>query len=83
MAHKTSINIKPCNIGSSEAHNKRTAEYLAHIDKEKFYIRTELMTRNEAWIAPEFSETSLTDRYNKIAVMVKEKTGRAMQTKDV
>lgn len=82
MAHKTSINIKPCNIGSSEAHNKRTAEYLAHIDKEKFYIRTELMTRNEAWIAPEFSETSLTDRYNKIAVMVKEKTGRAMQTKD-
>ena len=30
MAQKTSINIKPCNIGSSEAHNKRTAEYLAH-----------------------------------------------------
>ena len=29
MAQKTSINIKPCNIGSSEAHNKRTAEYLA------------------------------------------------------
>ena len=34
MAQKTSINIKPCNIGSSEAHNKRTAEYLAHINKE-------------------------------------------------
>lgn len=34
MAQKTSINIKPCNIGSSEAHNRRTAEYLAHIGKE-------------------------------------------------
>ena len=41
MAQKTSINIKPCNIGSSEAHNRRTAEYLAHIGKEKFYVRTD------------------------------------------
>ena len=24
-AQKTSINIKPCNTGSSEAHNRRTA----------------------------------------------------------
>ena len=43
MAQKTSINIKPCNIGSSEAHNKRTAEYLAHINKERLYVRTDLM----------------------------------------
>ena len=70
MAQKTSVNIKPCNIVSSEAHNRRTAEYLANIRKEKFYIRTDLMARNE------------TDRYNQIAAMVKEKTGRAMQTKD-
>lgn len=34
MAQKTSINIKPCNTGSSEAHNRRTAEYLANIVKE-------------------------------------------------
>ena len=82
MAQKTSINIKPCNIGSSEAHNKRTAEYLANIRKEKFYIRTELMAGNEAWVSPDFGEATLTDRYNRIAAMVKEKTGRAMQTKD-
>ena len=25
MAQKTSINIKPCNIGSSEAHNKKNS----------------------------------------------------------
>ena len=82
MKQKTSINIKPCNIGSSEAHNRRSAEYLAHIYKERFYIRTDLMARNETWVAPGFGETSLTDRYNQIAAMVKEKTGRAMQTKD-
>ena len=82
MALKTSVNIKPCNIGSSEAHNKRTAEYLANIRKEKFYIRTDLMAGNETWVSPDFSEATLTDRYNRIAAMVKEKTGRAMQTKD-
>lgn len=82
MAQKTSINIKPCNIGSSEAHNRRTAEYLANINKEKFYIRTELMAGNETWVSPDFGNTTLTDRYNQIAQMVKEKTGRAMQTKD-
>ena len=82
MAQKTSINIKPCNIGSSEAHNRRTADYLEHIDKEKFYIRTELMEGNEVWVSPDFVETSLTDRYNQIAMMVKEKTGRAMQSKE-
>ena len=82
MAQKTSINIKPCNTGSSEAHNRRTAEYLANIVKENLYIRTDLMARNEVWVAPDFGDTSLTDRYNQIAAMVKEKTGRAMQTKD-
>ena len=82
MAQKTSINIKPCNIGSSEAHNRRTAEYLAHIGKDKFYVRTDLMAANETWVAPVFGGTSLSERYNQIAAMVKEKTGRAMQTKD-
>ncbi len=63
-------------------HNRRTAEYLANIRKEKFYICTNLMAENEALVAPDFGDTSLTDRYNQIAAMVKEKTGRAMQTKD-
>ena len=82
MAQKTSINIKPCNVGSSSPHNRRSAEYLANIRKEKLYIRTDLMAKNEAWVAPELGDTSLADRYKQIAAMVKEKTGRAMQTKD-
>lgn len=82
MAQKTSINIKPCNTGSSEEHNRRRTEYLARINKERLYIRTDLMASNEAWVAPELGNSSLADRYNQIAQMVKEKTGRAMQTKD-
>ena len=82
MAQKTSINIKPCNTGSSEEHNRRRAEYLARINKDRLYIRTDLMASNEAWVAPELGNSSLADRYNQIAAMVKEKTGRKMQTKD-
>lgn len=54
MAQKTSVNIKPCNIGSSEEYNRRTAEYLAHIGKDKFYVRTYLMAANETWVASDF-----------------------------
>ena len=79
---KTSINIKPCNVGSSGPHNRRTAEYLANIRKEKIYIRTDLMAKNEEWVSPELGDTSLEERNRQIAAMVKEKTGRAMQTKD-
>ena len=78
---KTSINIKPCLVTSSGAHNRRLAEYLANIRKEKIYIRTDLMAKNETWVSPELGDTSLEERSRQIAAMVKKKTGRAMQTK--
>lgn len=37
----TSINIQPCNVGASEAHNRR----LTHLD----YVRSELTHKNESW----------------------------------
>ena len=79
---KTSINIKPCLVTSSGAHNRRLAEYLANIRKEKIYIRTDLMAKNETWVSPELGDTSLEERNRQIAAMVKKKTGRTMQTKD-
>lgn len=79
---KTSINIKPCLVTSSGAHNRRLAEYLANIRKEKIYIRTDLMAKNETWVSPELGDTSLEEHSRQIAAMVKKKTGRAMQTKD-
>lgn len=79
---QTSDHIKPCNIGSSEAHNRRTPEYLKHIGKEKFYIRTDLTSQNISWASSLMEGKDLTAYYNDIARMVKEKTGRAMQTKE-
>ncbi len=79
---KASDNIRPCNIGQSEAHNRRTPQYLAHINKDNIYLRTDLMDGNEAWVSPRIEGVSLREYYKSLGEMVKTKTGRAMQTKD-
>ena len=82
MATKSSIHIKPCNIASSEAHNRRTAEYMRHIGESRIYVVSELSTDNEQWINPDFGSPDLRTHYDNIRQMVKEKTGRAMQEKE-
>ena len=82
MATKSSIHIKPCNIASSEAHNRRTAEYMRNIGKSKVYVVSELSANNEQWINPDFGNPELQAHYENIKRMVKEKTGRAMQEKE-
>ncbi len=79
---KTSDNIRPCNIGQSEAHNRRTPQYLANINKDSIYLRTDLMDDNEVWISPHVEGLSLREYYKSLGEMIKAKTGRAMQTKD-
>lgn len=82
MVTKSSIHIKPCNIASSEAHNRRTAEYMRHIGESRTYVVPELSTDNEQWINPDFGSPDLRMHYDNIRQMVKEKTGRAMQEKE-
>ena len=82
MAIKSSIHIKPCNTKSSEAHNRRTAEYMCNIGESKIYIVPELSADNEQWINPNFGSPDLQTHYDNIKRMVKEKTGRAMQEKE-
>ena len=82
MATKSSIHIKPCNVVSSEAHNRRTAEYMRNIGKSKVYVVSELSANNEQWINPDFGSPELQMHYENIKRMVKEKTGRAMQEKE-
>ncbi len=82
MATKSSIHIKPCNISSSEAHNRRTAEYMRNIGESKIYVIPELSADNEQWINPYFGNPELRTHYENIKQMVKEKTGRAMQEKE-
>ena len=82
MATKSSIHIKPCRIASSEAHNRRTAEYMRNIGESRIYVVSELSTDNEQWINPDFGTPELQTHYDNIKQMVKEKTGRAMQEKE-
>ena len=82
MATKSSIHIKPCNVASSEAHNRKTAEYMRNIGKSKVYVVSELSANNEQWINPDFGNPELQAHYENIKRMVKEKTGRAMQEKE-
>ena len=82
MATKSSIHIKPCNTKSSEAHNRRTAEYMRNIGGSKIYIVPELSADNEQWMNPDFGSPDLQTHYDNIKRMVKEKTGRAMQEKE-
>ena len=82
MTQMTSVHIKPCNIGQSEAHNQRTKAYLDHINAEKLYIRKDLIPENQSWTSELQGGMTLRQYYDAIGRMVKEKTGRAMQTKE-
>lgn len=82
MAVKSSIHIKPCNISSSEAHNRRTPEYMRNIGESKIYLVPELVADNEHWINPRWDSFDLRTHYENIKQMVKAKTGRAMQEKE-
>ncbi|MDO4991447.1 MAG: hypothetical protein Q4E26_00640, partial [Prevotellaceae bacterium] len=80
---KASDHVKPCNIAQSEAHNRRDTEYIKSLNPAKLYIRTELSHRNESYVSPEMEGKTLQQHYDFIKVMVKDKTKRSMQEKDV
>ena len=80
---KASEHIKPCNIAQSERHNRRDADYIASLNPAMLYIRKDLAHLNEVYVAPDMVGVSLQQHYDDIRVMVKQKTGRAMQEKDV
>ena len=71
--------IKPCNISQSKRHNRRDADYIASLNPKMLYIRQELTSRNESYVAPDVEGKSLEEIYNDIKAMVKLKTGRRMQ----
>lgn len=82
MKQMTSVHIKPCNIGQSEAHNQRTKVYLDHINADKLYIRKDLIKLNQSWASNVQGGMTLQQYYDAIGRMVKKKTGRIMQTKE-
>ena len=80
---KASEHIKPCNIAQCERHNRRDAEYIKSLDPTRLYIRLDLTHNNECYVAPGMEGVTLQQYYDNLKVLVKERTGRAMQEKDV
>ena len=80
---KASEHIKPCNIAQCERHNRRDPDYIASLNPARLYIRTDLTHNNECYIAPCMEGRTLPQHYDFLKVLVKERTGRAMQEKDV
>ena len=87
MAEIASDHIAPCNTGTSEAHNRRSTEYMAQINKDNIYVRCDLTSQNEVWVAEEIAAIDKHDGkvlqtvYDNLATLVKQKTGRKMQEK--
>ena len=75
--------MKPCNTAQSERHNRRDAEYIKSLNPKKLYVRLDLTKHNASYVAPEMEGVTLDQYLESIRVMVKQKTGRAMQEKDV
>ena len=80
---KASVHVKPCNTAQSERHNRRDAEYIKSLNPKKLYVRLDLTKHNASYVAPEMEGVTLNQYLESIRVMVKQKTGRAMQEKDV
>ena len=80
---KASDHIKPCNIAQSEQHNRRDKDYIKSLNPKRLYIRTDLTRFNETYVPSLLRELSLQNYYDWLKDMVKKKTGRAMQERDV
>ena len=80
---KASVHVKPCNIAQSERHNRRDTEYIKSLDPKKLYVRLDLSKNNSSYVAPEMKGVTLQQHLESIRFMVKQKTGRSMQEKDV
>ena len=80
---KASDHIKPCNIAQSEQHNRRDEDYIKSLNPKRLYIRTDLTRLNETHVPSLLRGISLQDYYDWLKDMVKKKTGRAMQERDV
>lgn len=84
MAKKTGGHFRPCNIGSVEAHNERTAEYLEGVAKAglKLYFFKELSDNNESWVNRRYRGKSCAEIFEYMKNTYKEKIGKAPQLKE-
>ena len=80
---KASVHVKTCNTGQSELHNRRDPDYIKKLNPTKIYVRLDLTKHNASYVAPEMEGITLDQYLDSIRVMIKQKTGRAMQEKEI
>lgn len=81
---KTGGHFERCNVGSVEAHNERTPNYLASVKAagRSFYFFHELTPNNTHWVNPEFDGITCNSLFEQLQQLYKEKTGQMPQLKD-
>lgn len=81
---KTGIKIKRCNVGSVEAHNKRTKEYIEGLEKagKPLYYFSDLTSNNVSWENPRYEGKSCQTLFDEMKQLYIDKVGQAPQLKD-
>lgn len=84
MEQKTSIHIRPCNVGSVEDHNLRTEHYMNMLLKsgKDIYIFPELSQHNDTWENPKYQGLSCLEIQDKLIELYKKKIGQKPNLKD-
>ena len=82
MANKASNHIERCNIGSCEAHNERTEEYMKHIKPESVYIIQERTASNLHWKSDQLKDKDLATYKEELVQLYKDKIGQTPCEKD-
>lgn len=81
---KTGIHIKRANIGSVEAHNLRTKEYLEGLEKagKSIYFFEDQSHLNQSWVNPAYEGKSCEQIQEELVELYKEKIGQKPQMQD-
>lgn len=81
---KTGIKIKRCNVGSVEAHNKRSKEYLESVKRSghRIYIYQELTPNNSCWVNPRYKGKSCQELFEEMKSLYRDKIGQDPQLQD-
>ena len=81
---KTGIKIKRCNVGSVEAHNERSQEYLDGLSKAglPIYFFPNLTAENRSWVNPQYQGRSCAQIFEDQKKLYREKVGQDPQLTD-
>lgn len=81
---KTGIHIKRANVGSVEAHNLRTEQYLDGLKKagRSIYFFQDQTHLNQSWVNPLYQGKTCEEIQKDLIELYKEKVGQSPQLKD-